>query len=268
MLKKCVVLMCNNVDIYKINTLRTINELRTVGAYKDDLVLIYDDELVDILGNQSQDNFKNKLIEQNVILKYFPKINRDKFTQMFRENPFVDGDKREITKTFQFHKFYLFSEYFKQWDKIFYIDAGMHIFKPIDKIINLECTNKLLAHSDAYPYYKSKLNCQFESKAYPDIYKKLKSNFKLNVDFFQTCILVFDTNIIKSNTFDELIKLSEEYFISKTNEQGIMNLYFNLKFKIWNQIQIKDDYTYYYDFWERSKHKKCDYIMLKRIRFG
>lgn len=101
-----------------------------------------------------------------------------------------------------------------------------------------------------------------------EIYFFQISQIKLNIDFFQSGILLFDTNIIKHNTFVELVKLSEEYFISKTNEQGIMNLYFNSKLKIWKQIQVKDDTTFFYDMWERPKYKKHDYIMLKSIRFG
>ncbi len=260
--------MCNNNEFYKINTLRTINELRTIGEYNGDIVLIFDDELVDDLENNIINEFKNKLLEMNVILKYFPRINRSKYTNMFIKNPFTEGDKREITKTFQFHKFYVFSEYFKQWDKVFYIDAGMHILKPIKKMIDIDCTNKLLAHSDSYPYYKNKLDCQFEKVSYPEVYKNLKNNFKLNIDFFQSGILLFDSNIINSDTLDNLIELSNKYFISKTNEQGIMNLLFNCKLKIWNQIQIRDAETFFYDLWERPKQKKENYIMLKRIRFG
>lgn len=256
----CIVLMCNNVDSYKNHTIRTIKELRIIGEYKGDIILMYDEEY--------SDEFKYKLIEFNVILKFFPKIDRTKFLDMFREKPFIGGDKREITKTFQYHKFYLFDKFFKKWKKIFYIDAGMHIFKPIQRMLELDCSNKLLAHSDAYPYYNSKLDCQFEKEAYPQVYEELKKEFNLNIDFFQSGILLFDSNIIQENTFDELIKLSEKYFISKTNEQGIMNLLFNCKLKIWKQIQIKDNETFYYDMWERPKYKKNNYIMLKRIRFG
>ena len=121
----CIVLMCNNVDKYKMHTIRTIKEIRTIGLYDGDIILLYDDDY--------DDEFKNKLTEYNVILKFFPKIDRTKFLEMFRENPFKEGDKREITKTFQYHKFYLFDKYFKNWKKIFYIDAGMYIFKPIQK---------------------------------------------------------------------------------------------------------------------------------------
>lgn len=266
--KICIVLMCNNVEIYKQNTIRTICELRTIGEYYDDIILMYDDELKDILNTIEINEFKNKLNSLNVITKYFPKINRNKYIEILKIKPFIEGDSREITKTFQYHKFYLFNEYFKKWDKIFYIDVGMNILKPIQKILNIDCTNKLLAHSDTYPYYKNKLDCQFEKKSYPEIFEELKREFNLNIDFFQTTILLLDTNIIQSNTFEELINLSEKYFISKTNEQGIMNLLFNCKLKIWKQIQIKDSETFYYDFWERPKYNKNNYIMLKRIRFN
>ena len=264
----CVVLMCNNVEKYIKDTIRNIQEIRTIGDFQNDIVLMYDDELVYEFETNESSNFKNELKKNNVILKYFPKINRTKYVNMFIEKPFIEGDKREITKSFQFHKFYLFNEYFKKWNKIFYIDAGMHIFKPIKKIMDLDCSYKLLAHSDTYPYYKNKLDCQFEKKSYHEIYDKLKKNFDLNIDFFQTTILLFDTNIITTNTFDNLVELSEKYFISKTNEQGIMNLLFVSKLKIWKQIQIRDADTFYYDFWERPKCKKDNYIMLKRIRFG
>lgn len=266
--KICIVLMCNNVDKYKNETIRTLYELRQIGKYDGDIILMYDDELLCLSDENFKDEFKHQLLNLNVQLKYFPKIDRTKFINMFKETPFIEGDKREITKSFQFHKFYLFDRYFKNWNKIFYIDAGMHIFKPIQKMLEIDFSNSLLAHSDAYPYYKSKLDCQFEKQAYPETYNNLKKEFNLNVDFFQSGILLFDSNIIQENTFEELIKLSEKYFISKTNEQGIMNLLFTCKLKIWKQIQIKDNDTFYYDMWERPKYKKHNYIMLKRIRFG
>lgn len=263
----CVVLMCNDVEHYINGTLRTIKELREIGKYDNDIVLMYGDDLIDRMDNP-ENIFTLELNNLSVIKKYFPTINRSKYIEMFINKPFGSGDKREITKSFQFHKFYLFTDYFKQWEKIFYIDAGMHIIKPIYPMITLKCNNTLLAHSDAYPFYNNELDCQFDKLSYPEVFNKLKNNFNLNIDYFQTTIMLFDTNIIKNNTFDELIKLSEEYFISKTNEQGILNLLFNCKLGLWKQITSRDKNTYYYDFWERPKRNKNNYIMLKRIRFG
>ena len=76
----------------------------------------------------------------------------------------------------------------------------------------------------------------------------------------------------KEEGLQELKNLIESYElnleISKTNEQGIMNLYFNCTLKIWKQIQTKDNETRYYDMWERVSTTKKDFIMLKKIRFN
>lgn len=260
----CIVIMSNNVEYNIEESIKTITEIRTIGQYNNDIVFMYGDDLVDIINDKNNDYAIN-LDKLEVITKYFKTIDRSKFIDMFKNKSFTKGDKREINKSFQYHKFYLFTEYFKKWNKIFYIDAGMHIFKPIQPMLNIDCTNKLLAHSDTFPYFKGKLNSQFEDIAYPEIYNKLNNNYNLKVDYFQTEILLFDSKIISPNIFDDLVKLSEEYFISITNEQGIMNLLFNCKLRLWRQIPLKDDNTYYYDMCERPKRNKNDYIMLKII---
>ena len=68
------------------------------------------------------------------------------------------------------------------------------------------------------------------------------------------------------STFDTIIELSKKYFTSKLTGQGIVNLYFNNKkyYNVWEQIQIKDDETYYYDYTERDGLNYTEYIMLKR----
>jgi hypothetical protein len=42
-----------------------------------------------------------------------------------------------------------------------------------------------------------------------------------------------------------------------------MNLYFLCIRNIWEQIKIKDDETFYYDFSERNGSNKNNYILLK-----
>ncbi len=262
-MRNVIVLMCNNNEYYIKEMLRTIYEIRKIGNYNLDIVLMIGNDLKEKLAEENEITIK--LRELSVIIKYFEDIDRSKYLKLFEEKPFQEGDKREITKVFQYHKFHLFNIYFKQWDKIFYIDVGMHIFKDLNRMLNIECNNKILAHADAYPYYKNKLECQFEKITYKEVYDKLKQKYNMKKDHFQTGILMFNTNIIKENTFNELVKLSDEYYNSKTNEQGILNLYF---IDNWSQIKLKDDETYYYDMWERGKLRKKDYIMLKRIRFG
>jgi len=85
----------------------------------------------------------------------------------------------------------------------------------------------------------------------------------LNIDYFQTTVMLYDTNIIDSNTYDNLLNLSREYPISRTNDQGIIALYFtNIKPRF-KQIKTRNEYTHFYDYLRRAKENK--YIMVKAV---
>jgi hypothetical protein len=240
--------MCNEAYLEKAKS--TIKQIRKVGKYKGDIVLIIGDDLKD----------KNLVIE-GVIVKYFPNIEKGHVLELLKDKPISDG--REISKVFQWHKIHVFDTYFKQWEKCIYIDAGMHIFKPVGKIVNLKCDNKLLAHSDAYATYEWKLKDQFDNKYFPELYSELYHKYDLERDYFQSGVLIYDTNIIDANTKNELISLSDIYINTKSNEQGIMNIYFNCIKNIWEPIQTNDAKTHYYDCLERFDLKHYNYIMLK-----
>ena len=67
--------------------------------------------------------------------------------------------------------------------------------------------------------------------------------------------------MIEEDTYDKLYNLAVEYPISKTNEQGIMALYFTCIKPCWTQLRIKNENTHFYDFYSRNRNNK--YIMLK-----
>jgi hypothetical protein len=248
MSENCIILMCNKPYLEKAKN--TIQQLRTVGEYQGDVVLLIGEDL----------NSENIFID-NVIVKYFPELDRTDIVNILRNKPISDG--REINKVFQWQKIHVFDTYFKHWKKCLYIDAGMNIFNSVDKIFNIDCDNKLIAHSDAYPTFEWKLKIQFDCNQFPELYNELCDNYNLDIDYFQSTILLYDTNIIEENTKTELIELSNKYINSRTNEQGIMNLYFNCIKKIWKPLQINDNDIHYYDFFERYNLKCSDYIMLK-----
>jgi len=154
---------------------------------------------------------------------------------------------------------HLFNTFFKLWNYVFYIDCGTTIFSDVSPIIDEVKENTLIAHSDAYPTYVWKLKCQFEQNN--DFYSKLNSKYNLNIDYFQTTIMLYDTNIIKNDTFDNLYNLALQFPISRTNEQGIIALYFTNIKPLYEQIKIKNDDTFFYDYLSRNKNNK--YIMLK-----
>ena len=84
----------------------------------------------------------------------------------------------------------------------------------------------------------------------------LKERFNLEIDdYFQTGIMFFDTSIIKKQTKQEIINLAEEYPISITNEQGILNLYFIFEKNIYEDLprDTNDGLVYFYWLLENKK---------------
>jgi len=73
--------------------------------------------------------------------------------------------------------------------------------------------------------------------------------------------MLYDTSIIKKNTYDDLLKLLIEYPISITNDQGIIALYFTNIDPLFEQIKTHNKQVYFYDYLSRNKQNK--YIMLK-----
>jgi hypothetical protein len=253
----CVVLTCNKS--YFNRFIQTCSQLRGAGNYKGDICLVIGDDL-----NEDPLLKTDFIINNNIIVKYFPNI---KFPLNFlKVNNEIRSDGRNITKKFQWHKMHLFNEYFKRWNYVFYLDSGMTIFSDIEPIINQKKQGVLLAHSDAYPTYQWKLHTQFDTSI-SEYFYKLNKKYKLDIDYFQTTILLYDTNIIESNTFKELYDLSLTYPISNTNEQGIMALYFTNIRPLFEQINVggEDGINYYYDYLSRNKAFK--YIMLKFVQF-
>lgn len=248
-----IVLLCNKKYLDKC--IKTIFDLKTIGKYnkiEDKIILIKGDDWD--LNNISKE-YKN-IIENNCLLIHFSDLNLDEIHKKHLEYPYSSPWDNHISKTFQWHKFYIFHSYFKQYKKILYLDVGIKIYSDIHPLFKIDCTNKLLAHSDAYPYQNGwKLKIQFEMEANKDCAVQLENNYNLDIDYFQSTIMLFDTNIISDNTFDELIKLMNKYPISKTNEQAIMNLYFNCDKKFWKQIPLG-----YYDYMRRENY---NYILTK-----
>jgi hypothetical protein len=246
----CVVFTCDKAYFNKF--INTCHQLITIGKYNGPICLMIGDDLFN-------DELLNHpfIISNNINIQHFVNIT---FPQEFLNiNNLTTTDGRNLHKKFQWHKMHLFNVFFKKWRYIFYLDAGITIFDDISPILQEFKENSIVAHSDAYPTYQWKLHSQFEKNN--DLFTKLDEKYNLNIDYFQTTILLYDTNIIHSDTFDNLYKLSLEYPICKTNEQGIIALYFTNIFKLFKQITTNNEYTYFYDYMDRNIN--CKYIMLK-----
>jgi len=251
--KICTVLITN--DAFFERLLQTLSSLLSY-TYTGDICIVIGDDLV------NSDKLNHPLLKaNNITIKHFPDIIfSDVFNEKFNSIPREDLWRH---KKFQYHKLNLFNTFFKRWDFIFYIDAGMKIYSSIMPIINARKEGKFLAHSDAYPDYNYNLDIQFirEDPMFNDLSRK----YNFNIDFPQTTIMLYDTSIIDDKTFINLVNLAEECKISKTNDQGIIALYYTNIEPLWEQIQLEDETTWFYDYNLRSNKTNKPHIMLKSV---
>jgi hypothetical protein len=247
----CVVFVCNKPYFDKF--VDTCSLLVTNGRYSGDICLVIGDDLLD-------DSLLNHSVitSNNIHIKHFPYITFPK-SWIDVNTSLTTTDGRNLTKTFQWHKLHLFNTWFRKWDFIFYVDCGMTIFSDISPLLNSKKEGKFLAHSDAFPTYVWKLHTQFEHM--DPYYAEMRSKYNMDIDYCQTGIMLFDTNIIKDDTFSNLLELALTYPISRANEQGIIALYFTNIIPVWEQITIGNTETRFYDAMTRGPEYK--YIMLK-----
>lgn len=252
----CITLFCNMKFFTK--AIKTIYDIREIGEWKDDIVLLV-----------SGDIFNDKgCIQQLTNLNVIPYLLPDR---RFEKNEIFWSTRYETSNTayvmgrfFQFMNFYVFDTYFKKWDMCFYMDVGMKIFGNLNRFKTV-CPKSgcLYGHSDRYPYDIRSLECQFDLGLDPEMAKKLSSNYDLSIDYFQATTFIYDTDIIENNTVERLFELMDTYLFTNRNDQGIFNLYFNCEKKLWKQIPLKDDIGFLYDFHERTPFIRTDYLMLK-----
>ena len=246
----CVVFACDANYLPKF--VKTAVSLRHEGRYTGDLCLIIGDDLKDapILKDASFDYLQVKI-------QHFPNFVFPEETLRIMAS--LDRAEHWFPKRFQYHKFHLFNIFFKQWRRVFYMDCGIHIFGPIQPILDCWEENTLLAHSDAFPTYKWKLRDQFVPLS--PYMETLENQYNLSIDYPQTTILLFDTALIKETTEQDLYTLALQFPNSKTNDQGIVALYFTSINPAWKQIPTGNDYMNFYDYLNRGNGKS--YIMLK-----
>lgn len=247
----CVVLLCDN--LYFDQMIQTLSQLKSVGEYTGDVCLIIGDDLL------NSDKLNHPLLN-GVTIKHFENI---QFSEDFLNKFYsIKREKYWCDKKFQYHKLHLFNKFFKQWDYVFYIDSGIKIMHPIQPIIDSKKENKLLAHSDAYHTYVWKLKVQFDSE--DSSFESLSKKFNLDIDYPQTTIMLYDTNIIDDDTYKNILELTEEVKISRTNDQGMLALYFTNINPCWEQITMENENTWFYDYLLRPHKRQKPHIMLKR----
>lgn len=245
--------------LYLKRNLKTfINQVRNEGEYKGDII---------VLTSKLAPTFLLKLDNKsNVKFLKFKKIKFDKETENSLKKINTRGQpNRHIYKNFQWHKLHLFDSRLKEWDFIFYIDINMTIHKNINPILEIKPSRCFYANRDYSVGEKWKLEDQFDN-THKDFHT-LKHAYDLSIkNYFQTGMIFYDTELIEVETKKDIMKLVQKYPFTRTNEQGIMNLYFIFEKDLFQQlpknIQGLDTYSY----WKQNDNTRITKQLVKKFK--
>ena len=124
-------------------------------------------------------------------------------------------------------KYYLFTEAFKKWKNIVFLDADIIVKAPLERLTKIK-------------YLGATRDINF-SKLYTQFYNPSKDNFNnriynLNDYILNSGVISFNTDIITPQTFKELNNLLNDYISEfKYGEQPVLNLYF---YKKWERLPL------------------------------
>jgi lipopolysaccharide biosynthesis glycosyltransferase len=140
-------------------------------------------------------------------------------------------------------KLYLFTDYFKQWKRVIFLDLDIIIRGPIDGLCDVDgfgaCTSLGSTLKDNL--------IDFENID-PALLAEINSHFDLYRNAFNSGVMSFDSEIIGKSIFNELLNMFNKYIkVARYGDQLILNLCFSKTYKemlpVYNRIIEKSEYA-------------------------
>uniref|UniRef100_A0A6C0B1D1 Nucleotide-diphospho-sugar transferase domain-containing protein n=1 Tax=viral metagenome TaxID=1070528 RepID=A0A6C0B1D1_9ZZZZ len=226
----------------------TIQDLKYVGKWNGDIVLITIDFYLDI-------SFKT---EFNIIEMKFPEIDKTNLLEKIGPQGFSNSDKREIHKLNQWEKLHVFDDVFMKWDRVVFLDAGLRVLDNVSYLLELNYKNKILAPNDAAPNFEPNKIFKYQiSYDNMNLVELVKADFGESIFDSQhmlNCMWVYDTNILHTCNKKQLIDAMNTYTLCRNNEMTLMNLLFHFKYHLWVPFPEKTSNNKYLFEWCESNH--------------
>jgi lipopolysaccharide biosynthesis glycosyltransferase len=146
-----------------------------------------------------------------------------------------------LTKLNQWEKLHIFDDYFKSWQRVVFLDAGLRVLDDVSYLLSLDYKNKILAPTDGKHSAYNEFKCQlsYDKPEQIDSLVAQLGDTILTSNYMLNCIWIYDTSILDLCDKNQLIEAMNNYPFCKTNEMGIMNLLFHFKYHLWEPFPMK-----------------------------
>ncbi|MFA5184810.1 MAG: glycosyltransferase [Patescibacteria group bacterium] len=126
-------------------------------------------------------------------------------------------------------KFYLFTPYFRQWQKILFLDADIIVQASLDRFLPIA---GLAAPNATDLNLKKEFNAQLD----PDLWAEMNRAYPLRGPSFNTGVLAFDTGLITDDLFARLVAHQKKFgHLSRCGEEGAFNIVF---YQNWQKLPL------------------------------
>lgn len=213
---------------------KTICDLRSKGQWTGEIVVICIARFT--LPTTFKDFYELSEIS-------FPEIEEKKvLVQKLHYTSFLDTiDGREINLINQWEKLHVFDNYFLNWDRVVFFDAGLRVLDNVhETILLLDYKDSFLAPDDGGNFVIPNPNKLFHTQISHTFKKKLLDTVNdfggeqiLQENYFLNCIWVYDTSILSTCSKKDMIDGILKYPICKTNEMALMNLFLHFRHRLW-----------------------------------
>jgi lipopolysaccharide biosynthesis glycosyltransferase len=146
------------------------------------------------------------------------------------------------------NKFRIFSEEFKKWENVLFLDVDIIVrydIKKLSKVRGFNVVSELFPLNPIKEPIKKELTDEDKR-----LFKEIEEKYGIDsVAKFNSGAMAFSTDIIKENTFSEIIDLSKKYHGALNfGEQPILSLYFRNNYKKLDRFYnyfVDENFVYY-----------------------
>lgn len=238
------VTLCDNSDYYR-RSKRTLEEVREAGQWKGDIVLMavdFDPEPI-----------------PGVEIHRVTHLPLDTLLEAYKLHPLLSAeDDRWATKLHQWDKLQIFTDFFRRWERVVFLDAGIRVIAEVQPMLDLPWRGRILGPNDTdHPSSNGRtFRRLLDTKSNAVVYQSLIDEFTESVlsetSYLLNCMFVFDTSLLDRIPYTEIIDTMNRYPIAWCNEMTIMNLVFHFRHAVWTPFPTKIGSRYLFGWSERN----------------